>query len=299
MPYRLGFMLNGPTLKNPLRHTRAFQSCAYEWIRAAAEKDPDADYGTLHDKNEYKPFTIAPIVREHTDTMGSVAPSPAASTVFEVTLLDETYKNLICSEFRDGAAIRLDTVSYPVSLDYLTTRSWKSFIDQATTAISWRIRLLTPTACKQSGTREVKGRVPGRTVPLPLPVNYFASWCYKWTKFSPLPLGGETQLTTDELLAFVNERVEVLAFEGRGFRYNAAPSRIFPSFTGSVEFAVSWPEPDDAPFLKALDSLTMFAEYSATGIQTTAGMGQTRVERVSTLKPHQEPDKTMDKETFE
>jgi hypothetical protein len=76
-------------------------------------------------------------------------------------------------------------------------------------------------------------------MPLPLPTSYFSSWCYKWAKFSPLPLGGEAQLSIEELLTFVNERVEVLAFEGRGIRYHAAPSRMYPSFIGSVEFAIS------------------------------------------------------------
>lgn len=261
MPTRLRFTLHGSKPDGPFAQSQALQGLIYGWIKAV---DP-ADSQELHDNNATKPFAISPLV-----------PTESGTSIFYVSCLDDSLTASICKGADlNGKEVQLKTRSKLLTFDldpnivFESTTSWARFERDAVLAHAWGVQLLSPTVCLLNE----------QLLPLPQPVNYFASWYSHWESFAP------KSLKLPEVLDFVRDRVIVTGFSGETIDVPINDKQeVFPGFIGRVDFAVHRPKSQDAKMLKILDRLISLSEYSGTGAQTMRGLGQTRTEQLQQIK---------------
>ncbi|MDR0308966.1 MAG: CRISPR system precrRNA processing endoribonuclease RAMP protein Cas6 [Coriobacteriales bacterium] len=251
--------LHGNQPEGPFAHAQALQSLVYGWIQAMDRTRAEE----LHDTNSSKPFSISPLV-----------PSGNSDCVFYVSCLDDSLTDIICKGADScdqnvylKASHKVLTFTLDPKIDFESETSWTKLERNSEAANAWKVYLLSPTVC----------RIKEQLFPLPDPVNYFASWYYRWQGF-----GQPHPPQAPEIIEFVRDRVVVTAFSGEtvDVPINARQS-TFPGFVGFVDLAVHKPKNSEKDILKRLDMLTSLAEYSGTGAQTMRGLGQTRVERLN------------------
>jgi CRISPR/Cas system endoribonuclease Cas6 (RAMP superfamily) len=256
------FTLSGEKPEGPFAHTRALQALVYQWIN---EVNPEKA-NELHGKEQSrtKPFAIGPIM-----------PGEGETFIFHILSVDDELARVICAgAYLHGMQVHLKapakvltfTLGHDIVME--AQRSWKAMSQEAVCATAWRVRLLSPTACK----------IQGRVRPLPDPCTYFASWFHRWMTFAP-----ETCPIKD-VLGFVADRLDVTDFAGETVAVPISNGQLaYPGFLGTVDFSVSKPTREDRDSLRTLDTLIAFAEFTGTGTQTMRGMGQTRTDRLHTL----------------
>jgi CRISPR-associated endoribonuclease Cas6 len=244
-----------------MEHSEALQALVYRWIQSI---DPKASQ-ELHDSNGLKPLAIAPPVPVGTEEV----------RVGITCLDDKLTKGIRAAVLLHDEPVRLKAkhTHHSYTLDgearVVAQADWDGFMHTAAPSSSWEISLLSPTACK----------VLKRIAPAPSAVAYYNSWLARWNAFSPI------QLPTEELLAFVADRIDIVALNGRTDEMLISPQeKPYPGFSGTVTFAVNKPTKSDIPQLKTLDALVAFASYSGTGVQTMRGMGATQTRALSALK---------------
>ncbi len=106
----------------------------------------------------------------------------------------------------------------------------------------------------------------GRSVPLPLPELVFGSLLDRWQQFAPVALNPEVR-------RFAAEAVGLSRYRLRSRGIPAKQGGLHIGFTGQATFVAL---NRDRYWLSVLHLLADFAFYSGVGVQTTAGLGQTR-----------------------
>jgi CRISPR-associated endoribonuclease Cas6 len=261
MPARISFTLHGSASDKPFEHARALQALVYGWIQAINPSRATA----IHDEMQTKPFGIAPLQAIDTETYQ-----------LKVSCLDEELARIICAGAMLGAGKislkahgRLHTLTLNQAVAIEESSTWQELRDNARPATSWTVRLLSPTAFKNSG----------RLLLSPTADRYFSSWYYRWNNFAPKPI------EPIDLLDFVRSHINITYLEGKTVNVPIEPQQLqYPGFCGTVVFAVHEPGPEHKPYLQALDQLALFANYAGTGTQTMRGMGVTRVKRANVVR---------------
>ena len=124
---------------------------------------------------------------------------------------------------------------------------------------TFKLKFTTPTAFAQSGNY----------MPLPVPLLCFRSWLSRWNHFAPVYLGSE------ELLMYLADAIAL--------RYHNICTRGFPlshnyinGFTGDVTLQIL--RRREEPLLANVANLLVnYSQFSATGMKTRLGMGQTQL----------------------
>ena len=106
----------------------------------------------------------------------------------------------------------------------------------------------------------------GVTVPIPLPGLVFGSLVDRWNAFSSITLSAEVRRFGEEMVAVSRYKLQSrpVAQKNQGLRMGGVGDVTYAALGG------------DRYWLGALHMLADFALYSGVGVQTAAGMGQTR-----------------------
>jgi CRISPR-associated endoribonuclease Cas6 len=109
-------------------------------------------------------------------------------------------------------------------------------------------------------------RSGGMHMPLPLPGLVFGSLVERWNAFSPVTLNPETRRFGEEQIAISRYRLEsrAAAHKEGGLRVGGLGRVTYTALSR------------DRYWLSVMQILADFAFYSGVGVQTAAGMGQTR-----------------------
>jgi CRISPR-associated endoribonuclease Cas6 len=209
----------------------------------------------LHAADRPKPYTIGPLLP---------CGSGAEASEFRVTVLDDSLLPLLgAALLKAERTVRLGPALYRLGQSEVThSSSWEELLEPASALRELTFRLLTPTAHHGSGAFR-------KSLVLPQPELYFASWLMRWNLYAPSPLDAGVLRVVENFVAIshcAGETQHVLLDTGRPFI----------GFTGTVTFAVLQPSiltPEDR---RSLLALARFAEFSGTGVETMRGMGQTR-----------------------
>ena len=253
MPLKIRFHLEGEAPSDPYQHARGLRALVLDWI---GEIDP-AYSKEVHDANQPKPYSIGTL-RRH-DTL-------RRACSFDLALLvDALYAPILQGQRQTGETFQLGRVGYRIrEVEILRPLTYEEIVHAAPdTAREFRFRQVTPTA-------HHRGSEIRKAILLPDPELYFGNWWMRWN------LCSEWQIARN-LLEVVERQVAITYCQGGTQTANIDKERNFAGFRGDVTFALLKPDTVSPEVRQALAALTLFAEYSGTGVDTMRGMGETQL----------------------
>jgi CRISPR-associated endoribonuclease Cas6 len=249
MPIKLRFALEGPDPVSPFRHATGLRAVTLDWIRRA---DPVLSQA-IHDANQSKPFSISRLWSEEEVAMFEVA-----------VLTDSLVAPLLEGIESAGKMVRLGPHTYFLrEWQTFGAVTWEELLTPCPAAREFHFRIVSPTAHHAAG--ELR-----KSIVLPSPELYFGSWLGRWNVCCP------AQFDMEAIRSLVEQQVAVKSCEGGTRVVMLDQGRPFIGFQGDVRFTLLKPDTVAPEARSALATLTRFAEYCGTGVDTMRGMGQTK-----------------------
>lgn len=224
----------------------------------------------IHDANQPNPISIGPML--------PIADDDRAHAVDIGCVADELTDPLMRGLPRARARILLGTTPYDVREVDLVAQATFDELAARPEGRAVPLRMLTPTAHHTPGPVR-------RAVVVPDPVLYVGSWLRRWNLYAPDPFD-------DSLLEAVANQAAIRAFQGGTSAVRLGRMRTFIGFTGTVELTILDGHVDAAAVTAAVWALARLAEFCGTGVETTRGMGQTRLDPSGTFTAARAAERT-------
>ena len=245
---------------------RSAHGLVFDLLRRAHPETAKA----IHTAN-IKPFTVAPML-DGDGTRPHVFPAGIPAWLRVGVLDDDLYRLLLTNDPAGGSVHLGDT---PVTMSGWTVSGEGAAFDTGTESYaalcggngdipdSVRLQFITPTAISQGEAN----------LPLPVPAKLWAGYATRWRKFAPAyPLPEDFDEGTGRWL-----RLSDFHIKPRRWRYHFGKGfQTHTGFTGWTEITLDHRASE--PFARAFHALARYSFYCGSGMKTTMGMGQTRVE---------------------
>jgi hypothetical protein len=258
MPLTLRLHFTGPQSPGPFRHADGLRALAYRWIAATDPALADA----IHETNAPKPLTLSPLSWE------------AGHAWVDVTLLAESLADAVAPALASvPPEVRLGQDRYLLQrVEPVARASWEELLEPPAHLLrSVSLRLLTPTASHASGTLR-------KALPLPDPAIYYGAWARRWNAAIPWCGPDAPPPAPADMTTLADERVAISYLHGGTCEAMMGDrDRRFIGFVGTVRFAVLDPAALGVDEQRWLATLSRFATYCGTGVETLRGMGQTEL----------------------
>lgn len=252
MPAILQFTLRGALPPSSFAHAEALQAVVYGWIRNANAGMAQR----IHDANSMKPFSVSPLLASGTGELTLTVPC-IDDQVAELILQGAQQQR---GELHLKAESRVERYRLE-GAEVSGSISWRELFDSAQPNRSWTLDFVSPTAIKNDGVLD----------PLPPASLLLRSWLNRLNSMSPLQFDDECLWLAEDCMETVDEGLVMPAVTRTGGK------GAYRGFIGTrtLQLSDSW-EYDEVE-LRTIDLLCSFAPYASTGVQTTRGMGFTKL----------------------
>ncbi len=221
----------------------------------------------IHDTSQLKPFTLSNLMgAKISKDMLSLSPDrvikfritslhPHMSAVIQNGILPTLKKyglSLHCQPMR--------LIGFNRSDGWTGQSNFETLLKSAKPVETLLLEFISPTSFKRTG---------GIYVAKPMPDLVFKSLLTKWSSVSPVILPTALKDTIEQNIQLGSHQIiphKIYFARGR--------KGVVPCFTGQVTYHINEP---DRYLRRWLHALAQFASYSGVGVQTTVGLGQTRL----------------------